>query len=70
MLFVQEEYLTELVKDVKSENGIDITVNVSTVYLNKLMSDYSSLVDILIENKEKITVEAIKSYIGSKKVFS
>jgi hypothetical protein len=70
MLFVQEEYLTELVKDVKSENGIDITVNVSTVYLNKLMSDYSSFVDILIENKEKITVEAIKSYIGSKKVFS
>ena len=70
MLFVQEEYLTDLVSDVKSQNSIDITVNISSVNLNKLMSDYSSLVDILIENKEKITSEAIKAYIGSKKVFS
>lgn len=70
MLFVQEEYLKDLISDVKSENGIDITVNISSVYLDKLMSDYSSFVDILIENKEKITVEAIKSYIGSKKAFS
>ena len=64
MLFVQEEQYDDLVKDVKSENGIDISVNVSTTNRNKQKSDYDTLVDAFINNKTDITVDYIIEYIG------
>lgn len=70
MLFVQEEYYSDLAKDVKSKNNVTVSVNVSENNLSKLMSDYAALIDVLITNKNAITSSAIIEMIGTKKNFS
>ncbi|MDE6293777.1 MAG: InlB B-repeat-containing protein, partial [Clostridiales bacterium] len=66
MLFVQEEQFDTLSKDVKSENdGVNIAVTVSATNLNKQKSDYDTLVDEFIANKQAITVDYIIEYIGT-----
>ena len=67
MLFVQEDYLDTLSDDISKKNsGVNASVNVSTVDLNKIMSDYETLVDVFIGNKEIVTVDVILAFIGNK----
>ena len=70
MLFVQEEYYEDLIKDVKSTNNVTVSVGVSDTDLTKLMADYDTLIDAFIANKESITVDAIIAYIGNKLQFA
>ena len=65
MLFVQEEYLEDLEKDVKSKNDINISIALSDTLLNKVMDSYDTYVDTLIINSSAITYDAIIDYIGN-----
>lgn len=69
MLFVQEEVFDDLSKDVKKANGITVSVKIDDSNLETLMEEYASKTEILEENKEKYTVEAILAFIGGKKEF-
>ena len=69
MLFVQEEFYSTLAKDVAENNNLTITPKVSSADLSKLQSDYASLIDVLIENKSKITHEYVLNYISTKENF-
>ena len=65
MLFVQEEYLDDLPDDVKSKNDVKISVALEDKHVQKLTSEYAQKIDLLIQNKDKYTVEMILNYIGS-----
>jgi hypothetical protein len=69
MLFVQEEVFDDLTKDVKGKNGINISINIDSGDLTNLMDEYSSKTDLIEENKEKYSAEAIVEFIDSKKIF-
>ena len=69
MLFVQEEVFDDLSKDVKKANGITVSVKIDDSNLEALMEEYAAKTEILEENKEKYTVEAIFAFIGGKKEF-
>ena len=66
MLFIQEEVFEDFEDDIKSTNNINASVNVSSALLNKLMSEYSSKIDLVAENKDKYSVQNIVDYIGNK----
>ena len=66
MLFVQEENYETLAEDILSANGITVTVSVSSRNLNIITSNYKSFVNVFIENKNNVTVDAIINRIGSK----
>ena len=66
MLFVQEDHYDTLAEDIKAENKVTISVDVDNADLNKLLSDYDSLLPVFIENKDKVTVDIIIGYIGDK----
>ena len=69
MLFVQEEYVDDLSQNIKDTNGVDGGLTISVTDFDKLLSDYDTLIDIFVENKETVTEEFIVSYIGDKKTF-
>ncbi len=69
MLFVQEENLDTLVKDVKETNGITVSVSIADGDLKKLLGDYDVLVDAFIANKDAVTVHKILEFIGTKVTF-
>jgi len=70
MLFVQEGYYDSLASDVKSANsGVNLTSRVAAADLAAIKSEYGTKVDVFIENKESVTVDAILSFIGTKKTF-
>lgn len=69
MIFVQEDVLDSFAADVKTQNGITVSLLVSTSDLNKLLSDYDTLIPVFIENKGKITSDIIVVYIGNKFTF-
>lgn len=66
MIFIQEENYETFVKDVKATNNIDIAINVLDKDLKKILADYDELIPVFIENKDKITIEKIQEFIGSK----
>ena len=70
MLFVQQEYLETLTSDVRSENNITVLLNVERADLQKLISDYETLIPIFITIKDLITPDVIVAFIGEKFVFS
>ncbi len=70
MFFVQEEQYDTLVKDVKDTNNVTISVTLSSANLNKLQSDYDTLLDDFSERKESVTTEQILDFIGTKKEFA
>lgn len=70
MLFVQEENYNTLAQDIESTNDIEINVTLSSVYLNKLLSNYDTYVDVFIENKAAMTEDLIIANIGNKKTFA
>ncbi len=69
MLFVQEENLDELAKDVLSTNGVSIDVRVSSTDLDKILTDYETLIPAFIEIKDLVTVDVILEFIGTKITF-
>ena len=70
MLFIQEEYYSDLVEDVSKTNGVTIEVKVSDGDLAFLLAAYDVLIPIFIQNKENVTAEVILNFIGEKIVFS
>ena len=69
MFFVQEENFDTVVKDVKDQNGVQMSVGVSDAALDRISEDYDTLVDVFIANKELVTSDAILAFIGEKVVF-
>lgn len=69
MFFVQEENFDTVVKDVKDQNGVQMSVGVSASALDRISEDYDTLVDVFIANKELVTSDAILAFIGDKVVF-
>ena len=70
MMFIQADHdgytnFTDFPSDIQSKSGITASVNLSSVYLNKIQSDYATLIDVFIQNKDTVTGEAITNYIGS-----
>ena len=66
MFFIQEKYYNDLTDEVNDKNNVTLTSNVSTADLNKLLSDYDTLIDIFMQNKEIVTVDTILAFIGNK----
>ncbi len=65
MLFVQEEQYDTLTKDIAGENaGLDVSVTLADAHLNKIKTDYATLVDEFIKNKDNVTVDSIIAFIG------
>ena len=69
MLFVQQEMYNSFEDDVKNTNNVDISVDVSEADLNKLTYEYLTKTDLINENMDKYTVEAILPFIGDKTTF-
>ena len=66
MMFIQEgDNFNSFVSDVSDDNdGLDLFVSLNNSYLNKILADYDTLIDIFIQNKENMSSEAIKQYLG------
>ena len=66
MLFVQEENLSTLVNDINASNdGLSFSLDVSSTIQNQIISDYDSLVEPFILQKDEFTVQVIIDFIGS-----
>lgn len=64
MMFVQQgDNYSSFKADVLKDNGIELTVDINSTYLNKIMADYSTLIDLFIVNKENMSSEAIIEYL-------
>lgn len=64
MMFIQEgdnynSFSTDMLKD----NGVTASVSLSQTHLNKILSDYDTLIDIFIANKDAMSSEAIIAYL-------
>ena len=70
MFFVQEEVLSSLADDVRSTNNISISLTLSQSALTKLMNDYSSKVDVLIEHRSAYSADLIRELIGDRITFN
>lgn len=51
--------------DILKDNGIAAKVMLSNTYLTKIREDYLTLIDVFIENKDKVNSSTIEDYIGS-----
>ena len=70
MLFVQVENYETLTKDVSSvNNGVNVSVTMNSADFDKLKSDYASLIDVFITNKDSVTEAKIVEFIGEKVTF-
>ena len=66
MLFVQEEKLVDLEKDINNENSyLDFSLNITSNLIDKITSEYYTYLPIFKSNKEKINVEYILGFIGN-----
>ena len=64
MMFIQEgDNYSSFANDIKKDNNITASVSLNTNHLNKILSDYDTLIDIFIVNKEKMSSEAIIAYL-------
>ncbi len=72
MLFVQEEYLETITEDVKETNSsVNLSVNTSSTIVNKIKTDYATLIDVFINNQANYkTVDDILAFIGTKTIFA
>ena len=67
MLFVQEDYYDDLIKDIKEENNVTILLNKNiTDNVDNLIRYYDLYIPLFKTNKELITPEIIEEYIGVK----
>ena len=69
MMFIQDDNkddtnFSDFPTDILSKSGIKASVNLDSDYLSKIRSDYASLIDLFIENKDLMTGETIEAFIG------
>lgn len=69
MMFIQADHdnytnFSDFPSDILAKSGISASVNLSSTYLNKIQSDYATLVDTFIANKDNIGSSDIANYIG------
>ena len=70
MMFIQadndnDSNFTDFPADILATSGITASVNLASTYLNKIQSDYATLIDVFIVNKDLVTGTTIENYIGS-----
>ena len=70
MMFIQADNnvdtnFSDFPSDMLSKNKIKASVNLEKKYIDKIESDYSSLIDTFIEHKDDISGDNIDSYIGN-----
>ncbi|WP_026399397.1 hypothetical protein [Acholeplasma equifetale] len=64
MMFVQEgDNYNSFSSDMLKDNGVTVSVSLSQTHLNKILSDYDTLIDIFIANKDAMTSETIIAYL-------
>ena len=64
MMFIQEgDNFNSFETDIKNDNKLDASVQLSKVYLNKILNDHDTLIDIFIQNKDNMSSEMIISYL-------
>lgn len=64
MMFIQEgDNFNSFENDIKKDNKISASVQFSKIYLNKILDDYDTLIDIFIQNKDNMSSEMIISYL-------
>ena len=64
MMFIQEgDNFNSFENDIKKYNKISASVQLSKIYLNKILDDYDTLIDIFIQNKDNMSSEMIISYL-------
>lgn len=64
MMFIQEgDNFNSFENDIKKDNKISASVQLSKIYLNKILDDYDTLIDIFIQNKDNMSLEMIISYL-------
>ena len=64
MLFIQEEKLEDLAKDINSNNNISFTLNVNESIINYLTNEYSLAIKLFNEIKEKYSIDYILEFIA------
>lgn len=70
MMFIQADHdgytnFTDFPKDIKATSGITASVNLSSTYLEKIQSDYATLIDMVISRENGMTGDRITLFIGS-----
>lgn len=45
------------------DNNLDVSVSLSPTYLNKILDDNDTLIDIFIKNKDTMSSESIIAYL-------
>jgi hypothetical protein len=64
MMFVQEgDNYNSFSSDMLKDNGVTASVSLSQTHLNKILSDYDTLIDIFIANKDAMSSETIIAYL-------
>lgn len=64
MMFIQEgDNFNSFSSDIFKDNGIKASVKLAKNHLNKILSDYDTLIDIFISNKDKMSSETIIAYL-------
>lgn len=69
MMFIQADHddytnFSDFPSDIKKDCGITASVNLASKHLAKIQSDYATLIDVFILNKENVTGATIENYIG------
>lgn len=64
MLFIQEgENMSSFSSDMLKDNNLDVSVSLSPTYLNKILDDNDTLIEIFIKNKDTVSSESIIAYL-------
>ena len=64
MMFIQEgDNFDSFTSDIKKDNNITASVSLNQTYLNKILSDYDTLIDIFVLNKDSMSSEQIIAYL-------
>ena len=69
MMFIQADNdkdtnFSDFPSDILSTSKIEASVNLAKTHIDKIQSDYATLIDVFIENKDIVTGETIENYIG------
>jgi len=64
MMFIQEgDNYNSFTSDISKDNKVSLSVSLKAIYLNKILADYDTLIDIFIANKDSMSSETIISYL-------
>ncbi|MBP5444537.1 MAG: hypothetical protein J6Y28_00055 [Acholeplasmatales bacterium] len=65
MFFIQEgDNFDSFTTDMLADNSITASVSLNKTYLDKILADYSTLIDIFIRNKDLMSSEQIIAYLN------